>query len=91
MRFISTQVLCHADDAAVLLTPDVHDSQHGQLEQQLVANSHAGSGALEHDPCRLYSQRQRLAAGEHGKTRYSSSPNTNPLAAAEPAGRSRTR
>ena len=48
------QHLCHPDDSSVLLNPELHDSEHSELQQQLLPNSAAGSGALEHDPCSLY-------------------------------------
>lgn len=46
---------CQPDDAAFLLHPELVDSDYSQLQQQLLTNSAAGSGALEHDPCSLYS------------------------------------
>jgi len=48
------QLHCQPDDAAVLLHPEMHDSDFTPLQQQLLPNSAAGSGALEHDPCSLY-------------------------------------
>lgn len=48
------QFHCQPDDAAVLLHPEMHDSDYSPLQQQLLPNSAAGSGALEHDPCYLY-------------------------------------
>jgi hypothetical protein len=45
--------LCHADDAVVIGT-SLTDAEEADLEEQLLANSAAGSGALEHDPCSLF-------------------------------------
>jgi hypothetical protein len=48
------QQQCQPDGSAVLLHPDLQDSDYYLLQQQLLPNSAAGSGALEHDPCSLY-------------------------------------
>lgn len=48
------QQQCQPDGSAVLLHPDLQDSDYNLLQQQLLPNSAAGSGALEHDPCSLY-------------------------------------
>ena len=48
------QQQCEPDGSAVLLHPDLQDSDYYLLQQQLLPNSAAGSGALEHDPCSLY-------------------------------------
>ena len=56
------QLHCQPDDAAVLLHPELHDSDFSQLQQQLLPNSAAGSGALEHDPCSLYNLEYKIAS-----------------------------
>uniref|UniRef100_A0A6B2ELW8 HEAT repeat-containing protein 5A n=1 Tax=Phlebotomus kandelakii TaxID=1109342 RepID=A0A6B2ELW8_9DIPT len=47
------KALCHADDS-IILGSWLQDTDHHTIEDQLQANSAAGSGALEHDPCSLY-------------------------------------
>ncbi|XP_059611858.1 HEAT repeat-containing protein 5B isoform X2 [Phlebotomus argentipes] len=47
------KALCHADDS-IILGSWLQDTDHHTIEDQLEANSAAGSGALEHDPCSLY-------------------------------------
>ena len=63
------QQQCQPDGAAVLLHPDLQDSDYILLQQQLLPNSAAGSGALEHDPCSLYAMvtdRSQIAGGVPG-------------------------
>lgn len=58
------QLHCHPDDAAMLINPELHDSDYSELQQQLLPNSAAGSGALEHDPCSLYAVQQSHVIGD---------------------------
>ncbi len=45
--------LCHKDDSVILGTR-FQDAEEGAIEEQLLANSASGSGAIEHDPCSLF-------------------------------------
>ena len=45
--------LCHSDDSVILGTR-FQDTEEAAIEDQLLANSASGSGAIEHDPCSLF-------------------------------------
>ncbi len=45
--------LCHSDDSVILGTR-FQDAEEAAIEDQLLANSASGSGALEHDLCSLF-------------------------------------
>ena len=50
--------LCHSDDSVILGTR-FQDTEEAAIEDQLLANSASGSGAIEHDPCSLFRPRMR--------------------------------
>ncbi|XP_065200390.1 HEAT repeat-containing protein 5B isoform X2 [Planococcus citri] len=45
---------CHTDESVLLGTAPLLHTDHRIVEDQLMASSASGSGALEHDPCCLY-------------------------------------
>jgi len=45
--------LCHTDDSVILGTR-FQDPEEWAVEEQLLANSASGSGAIEHDACSLF-------------------------------------
>jgi hypothetical protein len=42
----------------VILGTRFQDAEESAIEEQLLANSAAGSGAIEHDPCSLFRPRK---------------------------------
>ena len=54
--------LCHSDDSVILGTR-FQDTEEAAIEDQLLANSASGSGAIEHDPCSLFRPGKRGTCG----------------------------